>query len=84
MFRQINNTKRTAFVGQDRNTKAWKVTVMCDDGWDNILDYHMEVANEAAGIAHLITSGFEEYDPNAHLKAQGMVFINGCYRMPPK
>ena len=77
MFRQIVNHKRTAQVGRDN-----RVRVMCDDGWEDILDHHFDVANEAEGTARLIDMGFEEYDPNARLKAQGMVFINGCYRMP--
>lgn len=82
MFRQINNHKRTATVGFNRRIGKMMVTVMCDDGWEDILDHHFDVANEQEGRARLIAMGFEEFDPNAHLKAMGMVFINGCYRMP--
>ncbi len=83
MYRKIEDHKSTAAVGQDRNTKKWMVTAMYDDGWENILDYRMEVASEAEGIAHLIASGFEEYDPNAKLKAGGFVW-NGYYYEKPK
>jgi hypothetical protein len=82
MFRQITNHKRTATVAFVRRMNAIMVTVMCDDGFEEILDHQYEVATEAEGIANLIAAGYEEYDPNAELKAKGMVFINGCYRMP--
>lgn len=77
MFRKITDHKTTASVGRDM-----RVRVMYDDGWEDILSFHFDVKSEEEGVARLIEMGFEEYDPNAHLKAQGMVFINGCYRMP--
>jgi hypothetical protein len=82
MFRKIDNHKRTASVGFVNG--GWRITAMCDDGWDDIIDFWSPVANEAEGVETLKSMGYEEYDPNAHLKAMGMVFINGCYRMPPK
>lgn len=78
MFRMISNHKKTASVGRDL-----RVRVMTDDGFEDILDYHFDVSSEAEGVRRLLDMGFEEYDPNASLKAQGMVFINGTYRMPP-
>lgn len=77
MFRQIDNHKRTAAIGTDN-----RVRVFIDDGWEDILDHHFDVVDEAEGRERLTAMGFEEFDPNAHLKAQGMVFINGTYRMP--
>jgi hypothetical protein len=61
---------------------ANEVVVMCDDGFENILSYRATFTTKAAAEAHLTEGGFTAYDPNAHLKAMGMVFINGCYRMP--
>ena len=77
MFRKIDNHKKTASIGRDL-----RVRVMTDDGFEDILDFHFDVASEAEGVSRLLEMGFEEYDPNAHLKAQGMVFINGTYRVP--
>lgn len=77
MFRKIDNHKYTASV----NAKGY-VRIMCDVGDEDILSCHFERETEAAGIAALIEMGYEEYDPNARLKAMGMVFIDGCYRMP--
>lgn len=76
MFRKIDNHKRTASV----NGKM--IVGMFDDGCEDILDFRRTVENEEAGRKLLIEMGYEEYDPNAHLKAMGMVFIDGCYRMP--
>lgn len=77
MFRKIDNHKLTATV-----TANGYVRIMCDVGDEDILDCHFNRASEAAGIAELIGMGFEEFDPNAGLKAMGMVFINGTYQMP--
>lgn len=77
MFRKISNHKSTASIGRDL-----RVRVMSDDGFEDILDFHFDVSSEAEGVARLTEMGFEEYDPNASLKASGMVFINGTYRMP--
>ena len=78
MFRKIENHKITAAIANNGK----RVTVMCDDGWEDIIDHIRDIENEQEGRDYLAACGFEEYDPNAHLKAQGMVFINGCYRMP--
>lgn len=75
MFRKINDQKYTASIGRD-----FRVRVMYDDGFEDILSHHFDVGSETEGSARLIEMGFEEYDPNAELKAKGMVFINGCYR----
>lgn len=77
MYRKITDHKWTASIGRDL-----RVRVMGDDGWEEILDHHFDVASEQEGHDRLIAMGFEEYDPNADLKAKGMVFLNGCYRMP--
>lgn len=77
MFRKADNHKYTASVD-----RYGKVTIMCDVGDETILDCHFNRANEAAGIAELIAMGYEEFDPNARLKAMGMVFRNGIYQMP--
>lgn len=77
MFRKITDHKLTASVNQ-----YGYVRIMADVGDEDILSEHFNRANEADGIAALIEMGFEEYDPNAALKAAGMVFINGCYQMP--
>ncbi len=78
MYRMTANHKRTASI----NPKTNQVVAMSDDGWEDILDYRMDFASQAEAAAYLVGAGYEEYDPNAALKAMGMVFINGCYRMP--
>lgn len=61
-FRQITNHKRTATVGFNRRMEKLMVTVMCDDGWEEILDHYYEVETEAEGIVSLIAAGFEEFE----------------------
>lgn len=63
-------------------TNTAEVIVMYDDGWENILAEKRQFSSQADATAWLEGRGFQSYDPNASLKAAGMVFINGCYRMP--
>lgn len=77
MFRKTSNHKSTASISRD-NT----VTVMCDDGWDTIVDYRADFASYAEAAAHLTSRGYEEYDPNADLKAKGFVWNGYIYAMP--
>ncbi len=74
MFHQINNTKRTASYAKGF------VTVMCDDGWEEILDCRFTATKAEADA--FFADGWVSYDPNADLKARGFVFINGTYQMP--
>lgn len=76
MYRMIANHKRTASVHKS------VATLMCDDGWEEIIDCTMNFNSDEEAIAWLLNNGWEEYDPNSSLKAQGYIFINGCYRMP--
>lgn len=79
MFKSTKNEKSTAAVGFVQG--QWMVTVMCDDGFEDIIDYRKSVATEAEGIAYLLDAGYEEYDPNASLKAAGLVWnpVRGIY-----
>lgn len=77
MFRRIGDHKHTAAV-----SKCGLVTAVYDDGWENILSFRMQHATEAEGIAYLLESGWEEYDPNAELKAQGFVWNGANYVKP--
>jgi hypothetical protein len=76
MFRKIDNHKQTASF----NAKKLEIVVMYDDGFEDILDYRTACANEDEARAYFDRNGFEEYDPNAELKAQGFVFKNGIYQ----
>lgn len=78
MFRQADNHRRTASIRKDNS-----VIVMCDDGWEEIVDYHTSpFAGEAEARAYLVGCGFEEFDPNADLKAKGFVWNGFCYAKP--
>lgn len=74
MYRQITNHKRTASYSKGT------VTVMCDDGWETMIDCRF-TATQAEAEA-FFAAGWEAYDPNADLKAKGYVFINGTYQIP--
>lgn len=80
MFKNTKNEKSTAAVGFVRG--EWMVTVMCDVGDEDILDYRKPVSSEAEGIAYLLGAGYEEYDPNASLKAAGLVWNGSIYARP--
>ena len=75
MFRRIDNHKRTAAV--TGNT----VTIMFDDGWETLLDCRQTFASQAEAKAWL-ADGWEEFDPNAELKAKGFVWNGHCYAKP--
>jgi hypothetical protein len=55
--------------------------MMCDDGWEDILDCRITFANDEAAKTFLAHE-WEEYDPNAELKAAGFVW-NGYYYEKP-
>ena len=76
MFRKTTDHKQTASIHNGIVTK------MYDDGFDNMLDCRVTFGSDSQARACLEAEGFEEFDPNASLKAMGMVFINGIYRMP--
>lgn len=57
MFTQIGNSKKTAYVGKVRG--VWTVTIMTDDGFEDILDCRHTVRDEAEGRALLLRIGFE-------------------------
>lgn len=78
MFRKIDNHKYTAAI----STKGNLVTVIYDDGWENLVDTKIDIKNEAEGRKLLIDRGYEEYDPNAELKAQGYVWNGYMYAKP--
>lgn len=79
MFRKIDNSKYTAHI----STKGDLVTISYDDGWENLISSRITVANEAAGRALLLARGYEEFDPNADLKAAGFVW-DGCSYVKPR
>ncbi len=76
MYRKIDDHKRTA------TTYEGTVTVMFDDGWENLLDYRRTFANDGEAAAWLVADGWEEFDPNAELKAKGFVWNGSCYAKP--
>jgi hypothetical protein len=75
MFRQIDNHKRTATIAKGL------LTVWGDDGWENLLDSRTQFASDAEAKQWL-GEGWEEYDPNADLKARGFVWNGYSYVMP--
>lgn len=77
MFRKIDNHKQTASVN-----KNGLVVAMFDDGWEDLVDFKMECGSEEKGRAFLIGRGYEGYDPNAALKAAGLVWNGSCYAKP--
>lgn len=79
MFRKSDDHKRTASL-----SKTGLVTVMFDDGWEDLLDYRRQFESESMGRAYLLATGFEEYDPNAALKAAGFVWNGYNYVLPVK
>lgn len=58
MFTQIGNSKKIAYVGKVRGT--WTVTIMTDDGFEDILDCRHTVRDEADGEALLLSIGYEK------------------------
>jgi hypothetical protein len=76
MYRNATNHKQTASI----NPKTNEIIVMYDTGCDDILDYRLPCASKEDAELHLKACNFEEYDPNASLKAAGFVFSNGIYR----
>lgn len=77
MYRKPADPKRTAAVAPNGT-----VTVSYDTGWETLVDCRLTFASAEAAKAHLIADGWEEYDPNAALKAQGFVWNGYCYAMP--
>lgn len=75
MFRKADNHKATAFI----STKGNEITFMQDDGWENLLDSRMSVKSEGEARHVLEVRGYEEFDPNADLKAKGMKWNGYCY-----
>lgn len=75
MYRQIDNHKRTATIAKGT------ITIMCDDGWETILDCRIPLGSDAEAKAWLAV-GWEEFDPNADLKAAGFVWNGYCYAKP--
>lgn len=75
MYRKITNHKYTATVTRGVLTK------MFDDGWEDLLDSRQTFSSDAEAIAWL-GSEWEEFDPNADLKAKGFVWDGCCYAMP--
>lgn len=78
MYRKIDDHKRTATIHNG------VVTMMCDDGWDNLLDCRMTFVNDIAAAAWLAEGGWEVFDPNADLKAKGFVWNGYCYVKEPE
>lgn len=76
MFRKIDDHHYTASISKG------VVTKMFDDGWENLLDCRIAFASDAEAAAHLVKDGYEEFDPNAHLKAIGLVWNGYCYARP--
>lgn len=74
LYREIKNHKRTASFHKG------EVTIMCDDGWEEILDCRFSCSQAEAEA--FFANGWEAYDPNAELKARGFMFINGTYQKP--
>ena len=72
MYRKIDDHKRTATIHNGI------VTMMYDDGWENLLDCKHSFPTNKEASAWLIAGGWEEFDPNADLKAKGFVW-NGSY-----
>lgn len=79
MYRQIENTKRTADIATRGPNAGRLITVSYDDGWEVLLDTKVTVANVEAAQAWLQANGYEEFDPNASLKAKGMVWTGYVY-----
>jgi hypothetical protein len=73
MWRKIGDPKRTAAVNGD------VLTVMYDDGWDNLLDYRRVFPSGSDAGAWLVADGWEEFDPHTDLKARGFVWNGYCY-----
>ncbi len=71
MWRKTEDPKRTATV------QGGVLTMMYDDGWDNLLDCRRVFPSGTDAAAWLAADGWEEFDPNADLKAKGFVW-NGC------
>lgn len=77
MYRKTSNHSYTASL-----SKANRVVVMYDDGAEDILSYRADFDTEAEALAYLAEEGFEVYDPNAALKAAGLVWNGSCYAAP--
>lgn len=77
MYRKINDHKRTATVA------GGVLTMMYDDGWDNMLDCRRVFPGDDAAVAWLEADGWELFDPNAELKAKGFVW-NGMFYAKPE
>jgi hypothetical protein len=77
MWRKIGDAKRTATIHNG------VVTVMFDDGWENLLDCRQTFSNDIAAATWLQMGDWEESDPNADLKAKGFVW-NGHYYAKPE
>ncbi len=76
MWKKITDPKRTASVYKGI------ITMMYDDGWEDILDCRFSCESDAAAIEHLKSTGWVEYDPNAELKAAGFVWNGSNYVKP--
>lgn len=79
MFRKADDHKRIASVSNGI------VTMMFDDGWEDLLDSQMTFKSDDEAVAFLTKDGiWEEFDPNASLKAAGLVWNGYCYAKPGK
>jgi hypothetical protein len=76
MWKKIGNAKRTATI------HGGVVTMMFDDGWENLLDCRRTFSNDIAAATWLQMDDWEEFDPNADLKAKGFVWNGHCYAKP--
>lgn len=74
MLRKTDNHKFTASI-----SNAGLVTVMYDEGWEDLVDYRQQFASEIEARAHLLATDWEEFDPNAALKAAGLKWNGYCY-----
>ena len=76
LYRKIDNHRCTAAYNAHRGA----IIAMYADGFEDIVDFRHPCNSEKEAIEYFRQNGWETYDPNAELKAQGFVFRDGCYR----
>ena len=77
MYRKIDDHRYTASVNE-----TGFVVEMYDEGWEKLVASNTQHNSKADALAWLAGRGYEEYDPNASLKAMGLVWNGYCYARP--
>ena len=72
MLRKIDNHKFTAAINKGL------LVIMYDEGWEDLVDSRTQFASDDEALAYL-GQGWEEFDPNAELKAKGLKWNGYCY-----